>query len=227
MSQYKGRIFDPWATVTLAYFLRYPNPYASHILSCDVISRSITSEGHLKTCRLLLKKGVLPNWARKFVARPEAWVVEESEVDLEGKVVRSVTKNLNHVKVLQVVEKLQLKETMPGKTSQQSEACLVSRIGWGLSKRIESLGFNKVKSHIQRSPETISFILNLMRTSRLQPLTLTSSEITPTFPEPPQSEPIQSFQDNSPLGFSRRDTVVLQPSRLSHWDNLKTIFRWR
>lgn len=105
---------DPWPTVTLAYFLRYPNPYASHILSCDVISRSVTPEGHLKTSRLLLKKSTLPKWTRKLVPRPESWVIEESEVDPHGRIVQCITKNLNYVKVLQAVETFRLHQTASG-----------------------------------------------------------------------------------------------------------------
>jgi PRELI-like family len=101
--------------VALAYFLRYPNPYASHILSCDVISRNITAEGSLRTSRLILKRGVLPKWAPQgIISRAESWVIEESEVNPEGKLVRCVTRNVDHVKVLQVVESVVLQETVEG-----------------------------------------------------------------------------------------------------------------
>jgi PRELI-like family len=109
------RYSDPWATVALAYFLRYPNPYASHIISCDVISRHITPEGRLRTSRLILKRGVLPKWAPQgIVSRAESWVIEESEVNPEGKIVKCITKNVDHVKVLQVIESVVLRETLGG-----------------------------------------------------------------------------------------------------------------
>lgn len=101
--------------MALAYFLRYPNPYASHILSCDVISRNITAEGSLRTSRLILKRGILPKWApRGIISRAESWVIEESEVNPSGKVVKCVTRNLDHVKVLQIVESVVLKEVVGG-----------------------------------------------------------------------------------------------------------------
>lgn len=106
---------DSWSIVTLAFFLRYPNPYASHVISCDVISRDQTPSGSLVTTRLILKQGAMPRWFPKgIVSRAESWVVEESEVDPYGKLVRCVTKNLDHVKVMQVEESVQFSQTMEG-----------------------------------------------------------------------------------------------------------------
>jgi len=106
---------DPWSTVSLAFFLRYPNPFTSHILSCDVISREFSSTGTLLTTRLLLKRGALPRWVPKgLVIRAESWVVEESEVDPEGKVLRCRTRNLDHVKIMQVHESHVIRPTADG-----------------------------------------------------------------------------------------------------------------
>ena len=106
---------DSWPIVSLAFFLRYPNPYASHVLSCDVISRTVTPSGTLSTTRLILKRGALPKWAPKgIVSRAESWVIEQSEVDPFGKVVSCQTKNLDHVKVMQVQEFVELRETADG-----------------------------------------------------------------------------------------------------------------
>ena len=48
------------------------------------------------------------------MARAESWVVEESEVDPYGKVVRCRTRNLDHVKVMQVHETVELREVEDG-----------------------------------------------------------------------------------------------------------------
>ena len=60
------------------------NPHASHIISCDVLSRSITPDGTLHTRRLILKSGKVPVWARALVGGwgegLGAWVVEDSWV---------------------------------------------------------------------------------------------------------------------------------------------------
>lgn len=115
---------DSWSIVTLAFFLRYPNPYASHVISCDVISRDQTPSGSLVTTRLILKRGAMPRWFPKgIVSRAESWVVEESEVDPHGKLVRCVTKNLDHVKVMQVEESVQFAQTMEGSVPVLSKGC--------------------------------------------------------------------------------------------------------
>ncbi|KAI0320442.1 MSF1-domain-containing protein [Amylostereum chailletii] len=174
---------DPWSIVSLAFFLRYPNPYASHVLSCDVVSREFTSSGSLLTTRLILKRGALPRWAPKgIVSRAESWVVEESEVDPEGKVVRCQTRNLDHVKVMRVEEMQVFRQTHDGKTQQVTEASIVSGFGWGLTKQIENHGLARFKRNVQRSRDGVSLILNLIRQGRLQPMTMgtASSYLSPT-----------------------------------------------
>ncbi|KAM6498382.1 PRELI-like family domain containing protein [Amanita muscaria] len=168
---------DPWSIVSLAFFLRYPNPYASHVVSCDVISRVQTPSGSLVTTRLILKRGALPRWAPQgIVSRAESWVLEESEVDPEAKTVRCRTRNLDHVKVMQVEESILFRQTPEGKTLQTTEARIRSGFGWGLTKRIETHGLNRFKANVQRSREGVSLILDLLRQSRLQPMTLGGAE---------------------------------------------------
>ena len=112
----KQHTSDPWSTVCFAFFLRYPNPHAKHVMSCDVISRQITPTGTLLTTRLILKRGALPKWAPKgIVSRAETWVLEESEVDPFGHVVRCRTRNLDHLKVMQVHENIILKDAEVGR----------------------------------------------------------------------------------------------------------------
>lgn len=45
-----------WDKVTLAVFNKYPNPFAKHVLSADIIDRYIGQDGKLRTTRLLVKK---------------------------------------------------------------------------------------------------------------------------------------------------------------------------
>jgi len=172
---------DPWSIVSLAFFLRYPNPYAAHVLSCDVISRTHTPQGSLLTTRLILKKGTLPKWAPKgIISRTESWILEESEVDPTGRVVRCKTRNLDHVKVMRVEEVTTLSQAEDGKTLQTNEARIVSRFGWGLAKTIENHGLAKFKTNLQRSREGLSHILNTLRQTRLQPMVAGGAPYSPT-----------------------------------------------
>ncbi|SNX83373.1 related to UPS1 - mitochondrial intermembrane space protein that regulates mitochondrial cardiolipin levels [Melanopsichium pennsylvanicum] len=102
-----------WSSCVRAYFLRYPNPNATHVLSVDVLDRRIeyrpvrgpssaasTSSVTLDdlnngsprpdtipvlcTTRLILKRGNLPKWAPSgLIKNAESWVMEESEVELD------------------------------------------------------------------------------------------------------------------------------------------------
>ncbi|CAE6447348.1 unnamed protein product [Rhizoctonia solani] len=160
---------DNWATVALAFFLRYPNPFAAHVLSCDVINRSFTPEGCLRTTRLILKRGNLPKWFPSgVVARSESWIIEESEVDTFGRRVNCTTRNLEHTKALRVIEQVTLRPVEDGRTVQTTEARFQSRFGWGLTKRIESYASSKFRSNIEKSRQGIFLVLNLLRESRMQ-----------------------------------------------------------
>ncbi|KAG9314608.1 PRELI-like family-domain-containing protein [Chiua virens] len=162
---------DPWSIVSLAFFLRYPNPYASHVISCDVVDRRQTDAGSLLTTRLILKRGSLPRWAPQgIISRTDSWVIEESEVDPFGKVVRCRTKNLDHVKVMQIEETQLFHQSQDGRTVQTTEAYITSKFGWGLTKRIESHGLARFKAHVQRSRQGVSLMMDLIRQARLQPM---------------------------------------------------------
>ncbi|KAK0506034.1 MSF1-domain-containing protein [Armillaria luteobubalina] len=198
---------DPWPIVSLAYFLRYPNPYASHIISCDVISRTQTPSGTLLTTRLILKRGALPRWApRGIISRSESWVVEESEVDPMGKSVRCTTKNLEFTKVMQVEESVLLSQNDEGKTMQTSEARIRSRFGWGLTKRIETFGMNRFKTHVQRSRDGISLILGMLRQSRLQTLGGPAPYTPMYFAREEPQEPAPAHQERGSSGVGHQNT---------------------
>ncbi|OCF39310.1 hypothetical protein I317_06892 [Kwoniella heveanensis CBS 569] len=83
---------DPTPTPLLAFFLRYPNPFARHVLSVDVLSRHVNpTTGQIHTTRLILKRGILPKWATRWLPAAssggrglDAWILEESVVDPPG-----------------------------------------------------------------------------------------------------------------------------------------------
>jgi hypothetical protein len=54
-----------WDKVTLAIWQKYPNPFASHVLTADVIERFVDEKGRIHTKRLFTKKGKLPSWGAK------------------------------------------------------------------------------------------------------------------------------------------------------------------
>jgi len=163
---------EPWQTVTLAFFLRYPNPYATHVLSADVLERAFTPHGTLVTTRLILKRGNIPKWMpRGIVSRAESWIVEQSEVDPVGKIVRCETRNLDHVKILNVRESVVLNEGDAGSTLQKTEAKVVSKLGW-LARRVERYGHENFQKNLERSRAGIYLVVDLLRQSRIQAMSL-------------------------------------------------------
>ena len=105
----------PFPAVSLAYFLRYPNPYATHVISTDVIDRHFDPKTQrLKTTRLHLKKSKLPPAVLKLLPKGilggagdagESYVLEKSVVDVKEGWLQTESRNLEWTGILSVVEK--------------------------------------------------------------------------------------------------------------------------
>ena len=101
--------------VSLAYFLRYPNPYATHVLSTDVIERHFDPDTRrLSTTRLHLKRSKVPPAVLKLLPKGilggssdagQSYVLETSVVDANEGWMKTETRNLEWTGILSVVEK--------------------------------------------------------------------------------------------------------------------------
>lgn len=101
--------------VSLAYFLRYPNPYARHVLSTDVIDRQFDPETQrLSTTRLHLKRSKIPPTVLNLLPKGilgassdagQSYVLETSVVDVKEGWMKTETRNLEWTGILSVVEK--------------------------------------------------------------------------------------------------------------------------
>ena len=109
--------------VTLAYFLRYPNPYSTHVLSTDTISRSVCPHtGQLQTTRVHRKSSRLPPAVLKLLpksvlgnvsgGRSESYILETSTIDVKEGWMRTESKNLDWTGILSVVEKQEYRRQM-------------------------------------------------------------------------------------------------------------------
>ena len=103
-----------FTTVSLAYFLRYPNPYAKHVLSTDVIDRYFDPATHrLHTTRLHLKKSKVPAGILKLLPKglagpggaSQSYVVEKSIVDVREGWMETESRNMEWTGILSVVER--------------------------------------------------------------------------------------------------------------------------
>ncbi|KAL9114781.1 MAG: hypothetical protein Q9227_001461 [Pyrenula ochraceoflavens] len=100
--------------VSLAYFLRYPNPYSRHVLSTDVIDRYIDPlTNRLHTTRLHLKRSKVPTALLKLLpsglAGPggasQSLIVEKSIIDVREGWMETKSRNMEWTGVLTVVER--------------------------------------------------------------------------------------------------------------------------
>ena len=164
----------PWTSCIQAFFLRYPNPLATHVLSVDVLDRHIeqravddTPKTVLRTTRLILKQGSLPSWApRGIIKNTKSWVIEESEVDLSAKTgdaPRSMsiwTQNLDHKTVMTVTERMRFTET-PGDTICHTTGDIASFVSLGvLRSRIEKFGYKRYLAHHATAREGLTWAIH-------------------------------------------------------------------
>lgn len=144
---------SPFQAVSFAYFLRYPNPYATHVLSTDVIDRHFDpSTQRLSTTRLLLKKSKLPSTVLKLLPKGilgssadagQSFILEKSVVDVKEGWMETESRNLEWTGILSVVEK-QLYRRAKAKgegTDVTTTVTLLSRFGQAkVMKRKEEIG---------------------------------------------------------------------------------------
>lgn len=105
----------PFPAVSLAYFLRYPNPYATHVLSTDVIDRHFDpATQRLTTTRLHLKRSKLPPTVLRILPKGilgtgsdagQSYILEKSVVDAKEGWMETETKNLEWTGILSIREK--------------------------------------------------------------------------------------------------------------------------
>ena len=95
-----------WEAVSLALFQKYPNPFAAHVLSTDVLARHLDEHGRLHSTRLLLKTGGshVPVWLQALIKSREAYVLEESIVDVRSGIMETRTRNLSHQRFMSIEE---------------------------------------------------------------------------------------------------------------------------
>jgi 4-amino-4-deoxychorismate lyase len=106
-----------FSAVSLAYFLRYPNPYSRHVASTDTISRHFDPETQrLTTVRLHLKRSRLPPAVVKLLPKSaigttapdgstQSFILEHSVVDVKEGWMETESRNLDWNNVLSVIER--------------------------------------------------------------------------------------------------------------------------
>lgn len=149
-------------TATLAFFNKYPNPYASHVLSVDVLDRRIT-DGKLHTTRLIKKEGKLPRFMKPFLGKMSmsSWIVEKTIVDPHTKEMVTYQSNLDHKKFIRVEEYTTFKSNPENSTTTVAFSVKFSSnfAGFGIKNKIESWSHNKFKENIKNTKLGMAYVM--------------------------------------------------------------------
>lgn len=90
-----------WEQVTAANWQKYPNELSTHVVSVDILDRSIdTDKKILRTERLIGCKQAIPRWLSCIIGGQDlSYVREVSEVDLQNKtlVMKSHNMTMSHL----------------------------------------------------------------------------------------------------------------------------------
>ncbi|XP_036418417.1 PRELI domain-containing protein 1, mitochondrial-like isoform X1 [Colossoma macropomum] len=142
-------IRSAWEHVLSAFWQRYPNPYSTHVLTEDVVFREVTPDNCLLSRRLLTKTNRLPRWAERIFPgnlSRYVYIVEDSIVDPNNRRLTTLTWNLNHSKLMMVVERCVFhgERERPVWTRLTREAWISSGV-FGLSRPIQVAIIMKLK----------------------------------------------------------------------------------
>ncbi|EAZ63610.1 hypothetical protein PICST_74808 [Scheffersomyces stipitis CBS 6054] len=152
-----------FSTASLAYLNRYPNPYAKHVKSSDTLEHCIDEDGRLRTTRLVVKTGRLPQFIKPFLGTSlDSWIIEKSVIDPKGKILLSYTANVDHRKLLKVEEYLKYSCEDGINTLVESKVKFSSNFV-GLKQKIEQWSHNRFLSNISNSREGLKFVMNRLK----------------------------------------------------------------
>lgn len=95
----------PWAQVTAANWIKYPNELSSHVVAVDVLQRQVDSTGtKLTTERLITCQQKIPSWLAMIVGKNISHIREVSVVDLKNQTLTLKSVNLSYSSILKVHE---------------------------------------------------------------------------------------------------------------------------
>lgn len=155
-------VFDnDFASVSCAFFNRYPNPYSRTVKSIDTLAQQVSPDGKLHTTRLLKKSGNMPGWARAFMGKiSESWVIEMSVVDPQSGKMETYTRNLDHTRIMQVEEYSTYDYDFAScKTKVVSQVKFSSGFRFGIKTKLENWSRSIFDENVKYSRQGMSYIM--------------------------------------------------------------------
>ncbi|KAL5021170.1 hypothetical protein ScPMuIL_000325 [Solemya velum] len=136
------------------------------VVGIDVVDRSITKDGVLKSHRLLSTKWGLPDWATKMITKDRiCYASEHSEVDPKNKTMRLVSRNLSLCSIITVDENLVYAPhpTDDSRTHLKQEA-VVNVKGIPLSSYMESLVADTISNNAHKGRQAMEWVIAKIKT---------------------------------------------------------------
>ncbi|CAK9437588.1 uncharacterized protein LODBEIA_P19660 [Lodderomyces beijingensis] len=159
--------FD-FATASLAYLTRYPNPYAKHVLSIDTLDRYIDSTGQLVSTRVIVKTGRLPKFIKPFMGGTNlnSWIIEKTVINPQNNTLVSYTSNVDHTRFVRVEEFLKYKgDDCAGVTVVESKVRFSSNL-IGLKSKIEQWSHQRFSTNIEKTRKGLDYVMNRLKQQR-------------------------------------------------------------
>jgi len=158
-----------WATVNQGVWQKYPNPYSGHVVSVDVLDRTVDPEtGVIRTERILGCKQSAPRWVVKFLGgSDDAFVREVSFVDPQTCRTTITSVNLSLSQYMTVLEQITYEpsKTNPSTHTQfKQTAEIQARMGkWkSLSDRLESWSVERFQTNAQLGRQGFEHVLRAL-----------------------------------------------------------------
>ncbi|KAK7041676.1 Phospholipid metabolism protein [Paramarasmius palmivorus] len=121
----------PWSHVVIGMWHKYPNPKCSHVVSIDVLDRSVDPEtGIIRTERILGCKQKAPVWIVKlFGGSEDAFVREISFIDPKTQNATITSENLSLSQFATCFEQIQYSPVSSNRTAFRQTAEIQARLG--------------------------------------------------------------------------------------------------
>ncbi|KAI0359060.1 MSF1-domain-containing protein [Trametes cingulata] len=120
----------PWSHVVIGMWHKYPNPHCSHVLSIDVVDRSVDpNTGIIRTERILGCKQKAPGWIVKlFGGSEDAFVREVSFIDPATQTATITSVNLSLSQFATCYESIRYTPSPDGRTTFAQTAEIQARV---------------------------------------------------------------------------------------------------
>lgn len=151
-----------FSMATQAFYKKYPNPFSSHVVSCDTISCEISPDHKLHISRLVHKQGSLPAFLQSWLGNiSDSWIMETSVVDPANRVLQSWTRNLNHRKILRVDDLCTYRADGTG-TVVENKVRFQSGLNFGIKSRVEKWSRDQFASKMAASRQGLAHVMERM-----------------------------------------------------------------